>query len=564
MNRSLRKTKVVFWIFAATAGVLQTWSYRFYIEPDGVNYLDIASAYQRGDWSAAVNGYWSPLFSWLLAIVQSLFHPPAYWESTVLHLLNFLAYLFALACFEFFFGRLLTLLRARFPDAVGDDGMPEWIWWVFGYTAFLLAALRHITLSMDTPDMVLAALLFLSTGLLIQLTKSQNGILHQVAFGAVLGAAYLTKSVMFPLSSAYLFTNLFRRGRLEKPDLRGLIALVMFVLVSSPFVITLSRAKGHLTFGEAGKIAYFTLVSGPLSSGGFGGGQLLHPIRQLFDRPTVYEYVSPLPGTYPPWHDESYWYEGAMLHFDLHDQFRATARAAASYFRILSLEKEWIAGWLVLAIFAGDWRDYAKRWLQLWFLWLPSLGMLAVYSLMLVEPRYVAVALSIVWISLFAALPWSRINVARRLGMSVFLAMGITTGTALVREEIPNLTSCLRPAAHVQWMVGQRLREMNLAPGDRVAVLGHTTIADYWARLAGLKVVADVPLEALESYWTASPERRADISSSLRALGVKAIVSGTRPLILSGWQSLGDTGYYVQVLADPSGADRTPPAPVVR
>src|ERR1700730_18642675 len=145
MNRSLRKTKVAFWIFAVTAGVLQTWSYRFYIEPDGVNYLDIASAYQRGDWSAAVNGYWSPLFSWLLAIVQSLFHPPAYWESTVLHLLNFLAYLFALACFEFFFGRLLALLRTRFPDAVGDEGMPEWIWWVFGYTAFLLAALTTIT-----------------------------------------------------------------------------------------------------------------------------------------------------------------------------------------------------------------------------------------------------------------------------------------------------------------------------------------------------------------------------------------------------------------------------------
>ena len=31
---------------------------------DGVSYLDIGDAYFRGDWKAAVNAYWSPVYSW--------------------------------------------------------------------------------------------------------------------------------------------------------------------------------------------------------------------------------------------------------------------------------------------------------------------------------------------------------------------------------------------------------------------------------------------------------------------------------------------------------------------
>ncbi len=70
MNPSVRKTKVFFWSLAVSAGFIQAWGYRFYIEPDGVNYLDVADAYRRGDWSSAINGYWSPLYSWLLMLVR--------------------------------------------------------------------------------------------------------------------------------------------------------------------------------------------------------------------------------------------------------------------------------------------------------------------------------------------------------------------------------------------------------------------------------------------------------------------------------------------------------------
>src|SRR5437899_2139704 len=145
MSPSSSAVKTAFRLLAFILGFLQTWASRFYIEPDGVNYLDVARAYLRRDWTNALNAYWSPLYSWLLALIQWTFHPSPYWESTFLHLLNFVLFLFALASFEFFFRRFLSFSKVLCP-AVEGEGKPEWAWWTLGYTAFLVCALRLLTL----------------------------------------------------------------------------------------------------------------------------------------------------------------------------------------------------------------------------------------------------------------------------------------------------------------------------------------------------------------------------------------------------------------------------------
>jgi hypothetical protein len=40
--------------------------YRYRINPDGVSYISVAQKYAAGNFKQAVNGYWSPLFCWLL------------------------------------------------------------------------------------------------------------------------------------------------------------------------------------------------------------------------------------------------------------------------------------------------------------------------------------------------------------------------------------------------------------------------------------------------------------------------------------------------------------------
>src|SRR5713226_6377798 len=100
--KKLRMLRAAFWAIAILAGFLQTWAARFWLSPDATNYLDIASTYLRADWHNALNSYWSPLFSWILAFALGIFRPVPYWESTLLHLVNFAGFLAALLTFEFF------------------------------------------------------------------------------------------------------------------------------------------------------------------------------------------------------------------------------------------------------------------------------------------------------------------------------------------------------------------------------------------------------------------------------------------------------------------------------
>ena len=172
-----------------------------------------------------------------------------------------------------------------------------------------------------------------------------------------------------------------------------------------------------------------------------------HAPVQLGPRELREVYAEPFAATFPPWYDASYWYEGATLHFDLRQQLQAVARGLGNYFRILSLEKEWIAGWLALAIFAGAWREIAKRFFNLWFLWFPSLVALMLYALVLIEPRYVAVAMAILWIALFAALPCPTAALISSRGMVALPALLHAAKSSCLPEKrwgpLPRFTSSL-------------------------------------------------------------------------------------------------------------------------
>lgn len=556
MTPSSRNVRISFRLLALALGFLQAWAYRFYIEPDGVNYFDIAQAYLRRDWTNALNAYWSPLFSWLLALIKWTFRPSPYWESTSLHLLNFVLFLLALAAFEFLFNRLLSLTDRLYLQADANASVPEWAWWILGYTAFLVCTLRMITLGSDNPDMALAVIFFLAAGVLVDLAQS-GGTLHYALLGLILGVGYLAKGVMLPLSVVYIVTAAFARHGFKKPDWRALATIVGFLLVSTPFALALSHAKGRFTFGDTGRVAYFNQVT-PMSLSQLASSTFTHRPLELFDAPQVFAYVTPFTATYPAWYDSSYWLEGVKPRFVFHDQLAAIARSLSGYFRIVSTEKQWIAGWLVLVLVAGDWRKTSELFFKLWFVWLPAAAALALYGLVLVEPRYVAAALAVICIALFSAVLCSSTNSLRGIGVAVVFAVAATSGIALAKDGLTNLAVSMHSENHVQWQVAQGVLKMGLTPGDQVAVLGHTTVADYWAHLAGLQVTADIPLEVMQDYWLASPAKRDEIASRLHARGIKALVVAAPPPIRAAWRNIGDTGYYVQSLAQSRATGSAP------
>src|SRR5207245_9665291 len=109
--------------------------------------------------------------------------------------------------------------------------------------------------------------------------------------------------------------------------------LVVFLLVSTPFAVALSRVKGRLTFGDTGRVAYFNQVT-PISLSEAASSNFTHRPLRLFDDPPVYMYVTPFTSTYPAWYDGSYWLEGVKPRLVLRDQLRALQRAASIYLPI--------------------------------------------------------------------------------------------------------------------------------------------------------------------------------------------------------------------------------------
>jgi hypothetical protein len=514
----LRQQRFWFWVLASTAGFAQCWSYRYWIESDGVNYLDVACAYLRHDWSAAINSYWSPLYSWLLAGALFVVRPAPDLESTVLHLVNFLLFIGALLCGEFF-------LRELIGDRA-DDSVPEWALWSIGYSLLLFVSLFMNSAYLDTPDLCTSALVYLACGLLIRIRSGRATTLAFVLFGVTLGLAYFSKTVMFLLAFAFLAAAGIRRGTL--------LAASCFAAVALPWIVILSHSAGHVTYGDAGSANYIKYVS-------FSGSPV-HPPRLIASSPEVREFATPIRATYPLWYASPYWIEGLHPRFDLKRQYTVLRDNVRYYLHLLTGQKEFIAGFLLIFI---AWPSLAR---VRWHLLLPSLWGFFLYGLIHVEPRLVGAFFFIFGMTLFLSL---RVR-SRRLVMLGTLLIVFATAFKVVKAGIlaPNHVE------NAQWQTAEALKSLGLAPHSLVAVFGHGDEGDYWAHLGGFRVVADIETENLPSYWSASARDRTQILKALEKLNVRAVIYTKRPGE-DGWQFIpGSPGYYVRFLS-PIGSENT-------
>src|SRR5438132_10108218 len=142
---SYKWLRLSFWCVAIMLGAADAWVTRFTMNPDGISYLDIGDAYWRGDWHNAINAYWSPLYSWILVFFLKVLKPSAYWEYPLAHLVNFLIYVLALACFEFFLASFIREYRLRLAGSGGEEiGLSEPSWWLLGYSLFLSTSILMI------------------------------------------------------------------------------------------------------------------------------------------------------------------------------------------------------------------------------------------------------------------------------------------------------------------------------------------------------------------------------------------------------------------------------------
>jgi hypothetical protein len=145
----LRWVKYIFRVLAVVLSAMHVWAAAtsHSMNADGISYLDMGDAVFSGDWATGLSGVWSPLYAWILGATMRLVNPPMQWEFPLVHLVNFLIFLFALLSFEFFWKRLIQYHNLRLTEnGVGQHllGWPDWAFWAIGYLLFISVTLTLI------------------------------------------------------------------------------------------------------------------------------------------------------------------------------------------------------------------------------------------------------------------------------------------------------------------------------------------------------------------------------------------------------------------------------------
>ena len=537
-------------------GVLQLWFYRYDQNNDGMHYLDISRKYAQGDFSGAVNAFWSPLYSWLFVPAYTVFNVGPASEFQAAHGLNFVLFLAALAAFE-------LLLRELFATLIDPDALNatpfRLSWWIAGYSCFAYSMVVMVNLGRVGPDIVVAASVFASSALLLRASRQHEASIRiGAALGAVLGLGYLGKAALFPVSLAVIVVLAVLLRRRSRGWLSVAVCAAVFLGISLPWVAALSTQKGRLTFGDAGRLNYAWKVNNvPIShwQGDPLTGQPLHPTRKLSEQPTVYEFAEPIRATYPVWHDPSYWFDGIRPRFVPRMQ-AARIMSSVDYF----ISRGWLApmllATLVAALIAGraSIASAIRRW---WFVLLPSAVGLLGYTVVLVFDRYIA---PFVVTTFFVLLAGPLGDLAKRDGsrrIPVALLSGVAVVFAIMTLHELWFFDRLAPRGHRHLATANAIRDLGVADGSRIGVIGNGPHS-YWAQLAGNRVVAEIMPAEVALYWSLPAGERNRLIDLFRGPGAVAVVADNVPswADTSGWKPV-PNGYWVYSLSSltPSAGD---------
>jgi hypothetical protein len=526
--------------------------------PDGISYLDMGDAYWRGDWHNAINAYWSPLYSWILGFFVNTLKPDAYHEWPLVHLVNFLIYVGSLLCFDFFLKNFVSANRT-IRKAQSAYGLSEYSWWVLGYALFTATSLLLVGLYRVCPDLCVAALVYLASGLIVRIRCGNAPSQTWILLGVVLGLSYLAKAVMFPLSFVFLTVAVAPNASTQKRLKGWAMGLAAFLIVAAPLVLAISKQKGKITFGESGTWNYALYVDGmryfeTLQT----TPSLKTPVRTILEHPAVFEFGEPIGGTYPPWYDPTYWHDGfetrIAIHASLYNVWR-TAKVYAGVFFLLLLSSTVGACLLVILSEGGLFRALGRsaRW---WPIALPALAALAIYSPVHAEGRFLAASAAILLLVAYAGVQARSAAGARRIDLAVWaisaLAIAMVVVGPMVRWPVSN-----KVYAYPQPVPGSAdaaaanaMLDAGVHPHDRIALIWD----EQWgrggargallARLARVKIVAEAT--DAETFWKTDEMARQRAIAALQSVGVRAIVAKNVPIpFQQGWHRLGNTEYFL-------------------
>jgi hypothetical protein len=567
-KRLPRFLAAAFCLLAILLGAIQAWIHRDTISSvDAVSYLDIADAYRQGRWSEAVNGYWNPLYSWILAIVLGVARPSPEKQYQAVKLVDWTIYILCLFSFTWFLGQLRREYH-RWVDAEGHTmHIPDWVWVVAGYTLFIWSSLKWITLSSNTPDMTGAALCYAAWGLLIRVRKRElpHRYREDVLLGVVLALSYFARTPMFVVGAfIVLWCGNLRSS--SSAHLRGALATAaIFLVLTAPYIEWISQARGHLTIGDNGWLNHawlanpgrYVIPDTNWQGGPNQYGTPIHPTRLIWASPMAFEFAAPIGGTFPPWTDPSYWYEGLTYHFDRRAEWASLGDNVEFFLEFLG---PWLLLFLGVALTApADGRKSLRGIVRAAPYWMPAAVGLGLYLLandLLIQnlptqppERYVGTFAVLFCLSLFAGIRLSNLEptgIGEKAAGVLLLTASLGAMSALALQAVDTLSE---PHPTPPWKIAAAIRRAGVVPDMQVAIVGNKARHESWARLDRVHVVAQV--EDDRGFWAKAPKPQEALVEKLAETGAGAIVV-SRMTAPAGpnWIPVDDTGYAVRLLRE--------------
>ncbi len=534
---------------------------------DPISYLDIGDAILAGQWQDVINGYWSPLYPALLGVATHITGQMSSLEFLTVKLVNLAITTIALGAFTFLLSQLIRFSRLDHPGTEPGEGpIPERAWLISGYALFIWAALAWTDVRSDTPDMLVAALFYSACAFLLRIRIQPDRWKPYALLAVALALGYLAKSVMFPIALVTLTMAAVIEWRHMRTLRRSAIAGFVFFLLAGPYLGALSIEKGRLTFGDSGKLNYQWIVVGEIAGWRHWQGQPphrgtpVHPTRQIHAQPEAYEFGKPVGGTYPPWFDPSYWYEGLETTFIPSKQRWTIEKNMARY-------SELFLGYLLFGIMAlGALRGNPKAVLRDisrgWFLIIPAAAGLAAYMIgagiaargggLPHQPhtRYIAPFIVALFAGGLCGLRVPDSPLSRRLVLGMTTSLALILAVQLGYSAVGNLQEALRnPRSNIQWEIARKLHALGIRPKDPVAVLGWYGQRFHWTRLARVRVVAEAP--AYSAYVNSTPQVQTQVLDAIMKTGARIVVQQaeecgappTAPCPQAPWQPLGHHYY---------------------
>ncbi|MET0556380.1 MAG: hypothetical protein ABW221_25305 [Vicinamibacteria bacterium] len=223
----------------ALAGLCLLRGYGEQLNPDAISYLASARKYLAGDFTAAATAFWSPLYTWLLAVPLAV-GVPALPSAKLVDLLS---------------GAVALLGTWRLLSALQVDRVLR-----VAASATAIPVLLGFALTVATPDLLACAIVL---HLLADLAGARWWTLPHAGprIGLLMAAAYLAKAYALGFVAVHfalvLALDLWRtpdeRARIAR---RGAIALATLLVVAGAWASVLGLKYGRPLAGAAGTLSW--------------------------------------------------------------------------------------------------------------------------------------------------------------------------------------------------------------------------------------------------------------------------------------------------------------------